>query len=103
MPLTAQLLANHVYRLDWQRPYRTADWAFLKALVAERSLIQLGESIHMTDEFPRVRLQLVRYLHEQMGFDVLALEGSAVNSWLAQDFVYRSRESMGPKAKRAQE
>jgi erythromycin esterase len=57
----------------------------------------------MTDEFPRVRLQLVRYLHEQMGFDVLALEGSAVDSWVAQDFVYHSNESAGPKAKRAQE
>ena len=57
----------------------------------------------MTDEFPRVRLQLVRYLHEQMGFDVLSLEGSAVDSWVAQDFVYRSSESAGPKAKRAQE
>jgi erythromycin esterase len=48
----------------------------------------------MTNEFPRVRLQLIRYLHEQLGFDVLAFEGSWLQAWLAEDLLYRCKDSV---------
>src|SRR6185437_3411288 len=71
-----------VHPVNWQKPYSAANYDFLGALSDGKSVIQLGESIHMTDEFPRVRLQFIRYLHEQKGFDVLAFEGSWVQAWL---------------------
>lgn len=70
---------------------------YLDRYVDGRSVVQLGESIHVTEEFPRVRLQLVRRLHERQGFDVLAFEGTALGAWLAQDHLYRSP---GPAAAR---
>jgi erythromycin esterase len=97
-----QSASGQVHRLDWQTPYQSRKFEFLKPILTGRNIVQLGESIHMTDEFPRVRLQLVQYLHEQMGFDVLALEGSAVDSWLAQDLLYRSSAPSRDRAKEAQ-
>jgi erythromycin esterase len=83
--------------------YAAETYGFLRRYVGDRSLVQLGESIHVTDELPRARLHLVRYLHEELGFDVIALEGSLVGSWLAQDHLYRSSEQLQAKATRAQE
>ena len=91
-----------IHRLDWNRGYDAHDLEFLKRPLANRTVVQLGESIHLTDEFPRVRLSLVRYLHEELGFDVLALEGSAVDSWIAQDHLYRSQDPIPKKSQEAQ-
>jgi erythromycin esterase len=86
--------ADDVHRLDWRKPYTRSDYAFLTKLLDGKSVVQLGESIHMTDESPRVRLQLIRYLHEQLGFDVLAFEGSWLRAWLAEDLLYRCKDSV---------
>ena len=48
-------------------------------------VVQLGESLHVTNEIASVRVKLVRALHERAHYDVLALEGSAVDAWLAMD------------------
>jgi erythromycin esterase len=61
------------------------DWSMLDAVVAEKSIVLLGESLHVTAEFPRVRLPIVRHLHERLGFDLIAFEGSMIDAWLAQD------------------
>jgi erythromycin esterase len=91
-----------VQRLDWDKPYDAGKLAFLKSSIGDRTMVQLGESIHLTDEFPRARLPIVRYLHEEMGFDVLAMEGSEVDTWLAQDSLYKSSDAMPKKALDAQ-
>jgi erythromycin esterase len=102
LSLASGLVTAQVHRLNWSAPYDSGGLAFLKSNLVNRSVVQLGESIHLTDEFPRVRLPLVRYLHEEMGFDVLALEGSAVDSWIAQDHLYRSADPLHRKALEAQ-
>lgn len=79
-----------VHAIDLAALYRAADYAFLAPALAERSVVQLGEAVHMTRELPAARLPFVRYLHEVRGFDVLALEGSAVDAWLAMEFLRRS-------------
>ena len=84
-------LADRVHPIDINAPYRAADYAFLKDAIGTRSIVQLGESIHVTSEFPRARLRLIQYLHEELGFDVLSFEGSLLDTWLAQEFIYRSR------------
>ena len=53
-----------------------ADLAFLRPLLAGKRLVQLGESSHGVREFNQVRVRLIRYLHEQLGYDVLAFESS---------------------------
>src|SRR5262249_22788790 len=69
---------TRTYPVPFRSDYTSKAYDFLGAYVGRRSLVQVGESIHVTDEFPRVRLQVVRYLHEELGFDVIAFEGSLV-------------------------
>jgi len=85
-------IAEQAVAVDVSSPYTPGAYSFLERPIREASIVQLGESIHVTAEFPRARLQLIRYLHEQMGFDVLALEGSLTQAWLAQEHLYRSSD-----------
>lgn len=79
-----------IFPIPLTAPYRARDYDFLRAPVRDHSIVQLGESIHLTEEFPRARERMVRFLHEELGFDVIALEGSAVNAWLAMEVLYQS-------------
>ncbi len=60
-------------------------FAFLSSTLNGVEVVSLGESIHMTHEFPLVRLGMIRHLNENMGFHVLAMEGSTEDIWVAQD------------------
>ena len=84
--------------LDPRRPYAAADYAFLASAVGSSRVVALGESIHVTREMPRVRLQMVRYLHEQMGFNVIAFEGALVDAWTAQEHAYRHQGTLEERA-----
>jgi erythromycin esterase len=84
------ILTARAAALDLDRPYAAADYKFLDTAIGSASIVQLGESLHLTDEFPRARLRVIQYLHEQLGFDTLALEGSLTQSWLAQEHLDRS-------------
>jgi erythromycin esterase len=53
-----------------------SDLQFLKPLLARRRLVMLGESSHGVAEFNWMKARLVRFLHREMGFDVLAFESS---------------------------
>jgi erythromycin esterase-like protein len=86
------ILRARAVPLDLDAPYAAGDYRFLDAAVGSASVVQLGESLHITAELPRVRLRFVQYLHEQLGFDTLALEGSLTQSWLAQDQLYHSTD-----------
>ena len=89
--------------IDFGAPYAASSFGFLKEAVGDASIIELGESIHVTAEFPRARLRLVQYLHEALGFDVLALEGSLTQAWLAEEYLYRSSETVARRVERAQQ
>ncbi|HEY3808081.1 MAG TPA: erythromycin esterase family protein [Kofleriaceae bacterium] len=87
------VLSSRAVPLDLDKPYAAGDYRFLDAAIGSASIVQLGESLHITAEFPRARLRAVQYLHEQRGFDVLALEGSLVQSWLAEEQLLHSTDS----------
>ena len=96
-------LAKAAIPIDFRVPYAANSFGFLHEAVGNASIVELGESIHVTAEFPRARLRLVQYLHETSGFDVLALEGSLTQAWLAQEYLYRSQEPAGRKIEHAQQ
>jgi erythromycin esterase-like protein len=110
LPLTSAVrqsdraqLTKAAVPIDFDAPYATGSFGFLNEAVGEASIVELGESIHVTAEFPRARLRIVRYLHEVSGFDVLALEGSLTQAWLAQEYLYRSKEPVAARVERAQQ
>jgi erythromycin esterase len=50
------------------------DLQFLKDLIGDKRIVQLGESGHGVAEFDSVKVRLIKFLHQQMGFDVIAFE-----------------------------
>jgi len=99
----ADLLRQRAVPLDMAAPYAAEAYRFLDGAVRQASIVQLGESIHVTAEFPHARLPLIRYLHEQMSFDVLALEGSLTQAWLAQEYLYGATDDGPARITRAQQ
>lgn len=51
-----------------------SDLQFLKPLLRDKSIVQLGESSHGVAEFNLAKIRLVKFLHQEMGFDVIAFE-----------------------------
>ncbi|MDD8026642.1 MAG: erythromycin esterase family protein [Acidobacteriota bacterium] len=60
-----------------------SDLAFLETALAGRRIVALGESSHGVSEFGTAKTRLVRYLHENLGYDVIAFESSLFECWAA--------------------
>lgn len=60
-----------------------ADLQFLKDVVGDRRIVQIGESHHSVAEYHRLKTRLVQFLHAEMGFDVLAFESSIYELYAA--------------------
>jgi erythromycin esterase len=60
-----------------------ADLQFLRNIIGERRLVQLGESGHGVAEFNSAKVRLIQFLHQQMGFDVIAFESSLFECFVA--------------------
>ena len=52
------------------------DLQFLKDVIGDRRIVQLGESSHGVAEFSQAKVRLVQFLHQEMGFEVVAFESS---------------------------
>jgi erythromycin esterase-like protein len=82
-----------LHNLDANDFSSAAQWQFLPLTLQDVDIVALPEPIHMTHEFPVVRLGVIKFLNEQMGFHVLAMEGSGVDAWAAQDRFLASTKS----------
>lgn len=79
---------------DWikahARPIRSltatdfSDLRFLAPLLKGKRIVQIGESSHGAAEFNLAKVRLVKYLHQQLGFDVIAFESSIYECQRAQ-------------------
>ena len=67
-----------------------SDLQFLKPLLAGRRVVQLGESSHGVAEFNWLKVRLVKFLHQEMGFDVVAFESSLVGCDVADAMIGKS-------------
>lgn len=60
---------------------------FLVPLVQSAHVVALGESIHMTHEFPLIQLGIVQLLNTELQYQTLAFEGSTEDLWVSQDLL----------------
>ncbi len=67
-------------------------YSFLPHVLRDVDVVTLGESIHMTREFPLVRIGMIKKLNQYLGFHTLAMEGSPVDLWATQDRYLASRK-----------
>ena len=51
-----------------------SDLQFLKSEIGNRPIVQLGESSHGTREFNQVKTRIIKFLHQEMDFEVVAFE-----------------------------
>lgn len=51
-----------------------ADLRFMNGLLKGKRIVQLGESGHGVAEFSTAKVRLIKYLHQEQGFDVVAVE-----------------------------
>ena len=56
------------------------DLRFLAPLIGNRRLVQLGE-VHGVEQDYAMKVRLVKYLHEELGFDVVAFESGFYECW----------------------
>lgn len=73
-----------------------SDLAFLKGKIGDKSIVQLGESSHGTREFNHVKTRLIKFLHQEMGFEVVAIESGFFDGY----FVDARRDSLSADAAR---
>ena len=63
--------------------FTNTDIQFLKSLLVNKKIVQLGESSHGTQEFSKAKVHLIKYLHEEMGFNIIAFESSVFDCFYA--------------------
>lgn len=68
-----------------------SDLQFLKPLLAGKRVVQLGESGHGVGEFSLAKVRLIKFLHQQMGYDVIAFESSLPQCYLADKAIGAAR------------
>ena len=68
-------------------------YSFLSPIVNDKDVVLLGESIHLTREFPLVRIGMIKYLNQNHDFNVIAMEGGAADYWAAQDILFSSEKN----------
>lgn len=80
----AWIRANHqtLTTLDANSP-DDSDLAFLQKNLSGKRIVGLGESGHGVSEFSAAKVRLVKYMHEHLGFDVIAFESSIFECFAA--------------------
>ena len=59
------------------------NFSALKKAIGNRRIVALGESTHGSGTYYHLKSELVKFLHQQMGFEVLAMESGLGDTYLA--------------------
>lgn len=65
---------GHAKILNEPTSQTTEDLSFLKEAVHDKRIVVLGESTHGAKEMNQSKIRMIKYLHEEMGYDVIAFE-----------------------------
>ncbi|WMJ80875.1 erythromycin esterase family protein [Clostridium sp. MB40-C1] len=69
------------------------DLEFLKPILKDKTVVSLGENFHRVGEYSSMKTRIIKYLHQYLGFDVIAFE-SGIGECSA---VYEDVNSLTPK------
>lgn len=56
-------------------------WGFLEQVLKGKKIVALGETLHGIKEQNATKLELIKYLHEELGFNVLAMEADVAENY----------------------
>jgi erythromycin esterase len=71
-----------------------ADLQFLRSVLDGRRIVELGESGHGVAEFSQAKVRFIKFLHEQMGFDVMAFESGLFECYMANQLTGSGSQMM---------
>lgn len=81
--LTLPLAAQHSSFLPIQEDdLLTRKWGFLKKVLKNKRIVGLGESLHGVKDYNLTKLELIQYLHEELGYNVLAIENDVARNFV---------------------
>lgn len=85
---TAWARANHygLAAIESREGDTFPDLGFLRQVLGDRRIVQMGESGHGVAEFNEAKVRLIKFLHQQMGFDVIAFESGMLECFNADRF-----------------
>lgn len=69
-----------------------SDLQFLKPLLKDKRIVELGESGHGVAQFNQAKVRLIKFLHQECGFSVIAFESSIFDCF----YTYENSSSMTP-------
>lgn len=91
-------LRTNAYALDTIQPAATkdgqaaegsfADLDMLKPLLLDKRIVYLGESSHGAAEYNSAKTRLIQYLHQELGFNVVAFETNLGNAASAYGHIH---------------
>ncbi|MEO3944233.1 erythromycin esterase family protein [Gorillibacterium sp. CAU 1737] len=70
----------------------SSDLEFLKPLLEGKTVVSLGENFHRVAEYSSLKTKMIKYLHEELGFDVIAFESGLGDA----EFINRQVEQLTP-------
>jgi erythromycin esterase len=71
-----------------------SDLQFLEPLLEGKRIVQLGEDNHSTREQSLMKVRLIKYLHQELGYEVIAFESGLLDCYLA----YQQIEKLSPQS-----
>ncbi|MFA7420678.1 MAG: erythromycin esterase family protein [Melioribacteraceae bacterium] len=82
------LLKEIVYPFETAEPaHNNNDLNFLKEMVGDAKIVSLGEGTHGTSEFFKMKHRITKYLAEEMGFTVFAIEANMPEATKVNDYI----------------
>jgi erythromycin esterase-like protein len=64
-------------------------WSPIKRFISDKRIVALGENLHGVKEYNACKVELVKYLHEELGFNVLAVESDIAMDYFGS--IYREK------------
>ncbi len=56
-------------------------WSHLEEVLRDKRVVALGENLHGVKEYNSIKLELIKYLHEELGYNVLAIESDVAKNF----------------------
>lgn len=70
-----------------------SDLQFMESLLEGKRIVQLGEDDHWTSEQSSMKVRLIKYLHQELGYEVIAFESGLLDCYLT----YQNIEDLNAK------
>ncbi|MCM3784966.1 erythromycin esterase family protein [Neobacillus mesonae] len=67
-----------------------SDLNFLKSILEDKRMVSLGEASHGAAEYNSMKVRLVKFLHEKLGYNVIAFESNLADTAVAYAQIHKT-------------